>query len=182
MNPIHAIFIPPLRQLKNFAIFSDLAAWVAGSESGGGGGSPITGYKVQWKETADSWDIPADVSETTVTATTHTITGLTGGVEYTVRVLATNAVNDGPWSASATSTPQAIAGPPTVDSVTPGDKTLTVAWSTPSDDGGAVITGYDLRYIRSDAPDKADANWTVCQGRREDGPCTKANWHWRSDY
>ena len=88
MNPIHAIFIPPLRQLKSFAIFSDLAAWVAGSENVGDGGSPITGYKLQWKKTADSWDTLADVSETMVTATTHTITGLTGGVEFRVRVLA----------------------------------------------------------------------------------------------
>ena len=31
------------------------------------GGSAVTGYRVQWKEAADSWDTPADVSETTVT-------------------------------------------------------------------------------------------------------------------
>ena len=43
------------------------------------GGSAITGYKVQWKESTDSWDTPADVSEGTATGTTHTITGLTDG-------------------------------------------------------------------------------------------------------
>ena len=31
------------------------------------GGSAVTGYKVQWKESSDSWDTPAEVSETTVT-------------------------------------------------------------------------------------------------------------------
>ena len=41
------------------------------------GGSAITGYKVQWKESADSWDTPADVSEATASGTIHTITGLT---------------------------------------------------------------------------------------------------------
>ena len=41
------------------------------------GGSAVTGYKVQWKEAADSWDTPAEVSETTVTGTSHTVTGLT---------------------------------------------------------------------------------------------------------
>ena len=70
------------------------------------GGSAITGYKVQWKETADSWDTAADVSEATVTGTTHTITGLTEGVEYTVRVMAVNDVGEGAPSSEASGTPQ----------------------------------------------------------------------------
>ena len=49
------------------------------------GAQASPGYKVQWKRSADSWDTEADVSETTVTGTAHTITGLTDGVEYTVR-------------------------------------------------------------------------------------------------
>ena len=48
--------------------------------------------------------------------------------------------------------------------MTPGDETLAVAWSAPDSDGGRDITSYDLRYIRSDAPSKADANWTVRDG------------------
>ena len=36
-----------------------------------------------------------------------------------------------------------------------------VAWTAPEDDGGEAIAAYDLRYIRSDASDKADDNWTV---------------------
>ena len=50
------------------------------------------------KESADSWETPADVSEATASGTIHTITGLTGGVEYSVRVLATTAwVTARPW-------------------------------------------------------------------------------------
>ena len=59
---------------------------------------------MQWKRAADSWDTPADVSEETVTGTTHTITGLTDGVEYAVRVIAVNDVGDGPPSDEATGT------------------------------------------------------------------------------
>ena len=70
------------------------------------GGSAITGYKVQWKENADSWETPAAVSEATVTGTTHTITGLTDGVEYTVRVRAVNDVGEGAPSSEASGTPQ----------------------------------------------------------------------------
>ena len=75
------------------------ASWQAPSSDGG---STITGYKVQWKESADSWDTAADVTEETVTGTTHTITGLTGGQEYTVRVIASNDEGDGPASTEAT--------------------------------------------------------------------------------
>jgi hypothetical protein len=39
-----------------------------------------------------------------------------------------------------------------------------VAWTAPEDDGGEAIAAYDLRYIRSDATDKADAHWTVEDG------------------
>ena len=59
---------------------------------------------------------------------------------------------------------QGIPGAPAIDSVTPGASTLTVAWSAPSSDGGAAITAYDLRHIRSDAANKGDANWTVVEG------------------
>ena len=69
------------------------------------GGSDVTGYKVQWKEAADSWDTAADVSEATVTGTTHTIAELTGEQEYTVRVIATNDVGDGAASSEAKGTP-----------------------------------------------------------------------------
>ena len=54
-------------------------------------------------------------------------------------------------------------GPPAIGSVTPGAGSLTVAWRAPSQTGGSAITAYDLRHIRSDAPNKGDANWTVAQ-------------------
>ena len=73
------------------------------------GGSGITGYKVQWKESADGWDAPTDVSEGTTTGTTHTIMGLTDGAEYTVRVKAVNDAGEGPPSVEASGTPQEAA-------------------------------------------------------------------------
>ena len=41
---------------------------------------------------------------------------------------------------------------------------ITVSWSAPSEDGGAPVTAYDLRYIETGAPDKSDANWTEVPG------------------
>ena len=103
-------------------------AWQAPSSDGG---SDVTGYKVQWKESADSWDTEADVSEATVTGTTHTITGLTGGVEYVVRVIATNVAGDGPASTEARATP--------ADSTAAWTATLTVGVSG---SGSEAVWGY----------------------------------------
>ena len=96
--------------------------------------------------------------------------GLTNGVSYDVLVRTVNAVGHGPWSPAATGTPRTTPGAPVIDSLIPGDGALNVGWSDPATDGGAEVTGYDLRFIRSDAPDKADANWTGRSGIWSSGP------------
>ena len=130
------------------------ASWQAPSSNGG---SAITGYKVQWKEGADSWDTEADVSEATVTGTTHTITGLTGGEEYAVRVMATNDVGDGPASTEAKGTPaggvseqvvepenSAPTGLPAISGTPQVDQTLTTSTSDIDDSDG--LTNVSYRY------------------------------------
>ena len=58
-----------------------------------------------------------------------------------------------------------LPGAPVISAVTPGGGLLTVAWTAPEQTGGADITSYDLRYIESGAPDKADEDtgpwWTM---------------------
>ena len=58
--------------------------------------------------------------------------------------------------------PQPI-GSSSIQSITPRANSLVVSWTAPTAGGGSAITAYDLRHIRSDAPSKADANWTVVQ-------------------
>ena len=50
---------------------------------------------------------------------------------------------------------------PDIDEVYPASGGFTVTWKAPSDTGQGSISAYDVRYIRSDAADKADGNWTV---------------------
>ena len=92
------------------------------------GGSAVTGYKVQWKESSDSWDTPAEVSETTVTGTSHTVTGLTDGVGYTFRVFAVNSAGDSSASEDASGTPRETTAP-TVSSATVDGATLNLTFS-----------------------------------------------------
>ena len=56
-----------------------------------------------------------------------------------------------------TATPPA----PTITSLIPRDGALLVQWFNYSNPSGSGITAHDLRYIRSDAADKSDANWIV---------------------
>ena len=66
-----------------------------------------TGYQVQWKSGGQNYNTGNRQSTVTSGSTTsHTITGLTNGAEYTVRVSATRTdANDGPPSAEVTGTP-----------------------------------------------------------------------------
>ncbi len=48
--------------------------------------------------------------------------------------------------------------PPAISLVDRGQRSLTVSWSAPALAGASAITSYDVRTIRSDAPDKADKN------------------------
>ena len=53
---------------------------------------------------------------------------------------------------------------PDIATVTLGGGTLTIDWKAPTDTGETAITSYDLRYIRDDAADRSDGNWTVVTG------------------
>ena len=48
---------------------------------------------------------------------------------------------------------------PTIDSVTPGDTTLAVAWTAPAGETG--ITAYDVRHIETSEDETDDTKWTV---------------------
>ena len=103
--------------------------------------SGATGYKVQWKSGAESYDTTN--RQATATGTSHTITSLTAGTQYTVRVIATlSNANDGDPSAEVTGTPKETApGQVTGVSVTPGVGTLAVSWTAVT---GA--TGYKVQW------------------------------------
>ena len=112
----------------------NLPAWLDGATDIGDGGSPITGYTVQWREAAGDWAIPSDVTQAVVTgSTSHAIPNLTNGVRYAIRVIATNTIGDSEPSAEVQATP----GEPTV--------------------GGGVAGGGPT----GPTPSEVDFEWTV---------------------
>ena len=105
------------------------------------------GYKVQWKSGAQTFaNAASDDREYTIhfgSANNTTFTGLTNGIAYTVRVIATKrGASDGTPSEEVTGT-QAFPPPAQVQglTVTPGDTELTLDW-TPV----PHATGYKVQW------------------------------------
>ena len=110
------------------------------------GGSAITGYTVQWKSGSQRFGgDPSREHTTEDTFTDYLITGLTNGTEYTVRVIAVNAVGDGPPSDTDTGTPVGPPDAPPNVQAGSGYQQLTVSWGAPND-GGSAITEYTLQW------------------------------------
>ena len=121
------------------------------------GGSAITGYKVQWKSGSEDYDGSAGSTRqaeiTDPASRTHTITGLTDGVEYAVRVIAVNDIGDGPPSDEATGTPRETT-PPELSTATVDGAALTLTYdealdenSEPSSDAFSVTVGGTGRAV-----------------------------------
>ena len=89
------------------------------------GGSALTGYKVQWRSGSEDYDGTAASSRqavvTDLTGLPHTISGLTNGLAYTVRVIATNGVGDGAATAGVTGTPRDRVRPQLAAAAVDGD-------------------------------------------------------------
>ena len=137
-------------------------AWTAPEDNGG---SDLTEFKVQWKESSVSgWDSPSEETVNAVSGKTDyetTISSLTNGTEYTVRVLALNGNrptdNTSDTSNTASGTPSTTPDAPTSVTITnEGDRTLTVTWEEP-DNGGTDITKYKVQWKERD---DANAEWT----------------------
>ena len=121
------------------------------------GGSAITAYRVEWKlSTATSW--PS--ANKGVSDRSHTISGLTNGSSYNVRVRAVNSAGNGPWDTDSgtPAAPVTVPGAPTGLSVTSGDSTLALSWTASANTGGAPVTSYDVQYKLTSADDSA---WTT---------------------
>ena len=110
--------------------------------------------KYQYRVSDDdgtTWDPDwTDVSSSSATTTTHTVTGLTNGEEYTIELRAVNGTGDG-TSSSDTVTPNPVPAAPASFTAKGGDAQVVLTWDDPSD---SSITHYRFRHKLS-----ATTNW-----------------------
>ena len=110
------------------------------------GAANVDSYKVQWKKKVDSWDDPDDVSEGRASGEYYSIIGLTEGVEYSVRVIATNGFGDSPWSEEATGSPTEVVRPG-LSAATVNGETLTLAFDEALDVGSVPAATASFEVI-----------------------------------
>ena len=113
---------------RNLAVVRHESGKLRASWDAPDSGPSPTRYTVQWKESGDDWAEQADVSEAQVTRTSHVITGLTDGVEYAVRVIASTDDADSAPSGDAAPTPRETV-PPAPSGATVDGTTLTITFS-----------------------------------------------------
>jgi hypothetical protein len=116
------------------------AHWAAPSDTGG---SPITDYLVT--VTADEIGGSSTVHDVdSASATSYTVTGLTPGTVYGVKVSAVNAVGAGPDSLGYGVVVYGPPGPATAITATPGDASVVLRWTPPPTDDGSPILGWEI--------------------------------------
>ena len=122
--------------------------------------SNADGYKVQWKSGAEEYDGSREAVLVDSDTVSYTITGLTGGTEYSVRVIATRTnADDGAPSSEVTGVP--LSAPPaqvTGLKITVGMEQLDVSWVAVSD-----ADGYKVQW-KSGVEDYGDSRQAVLTG------------------
>ena len=121
------------------------------------GGAPVTSYTVELTTANQTAWNGATVS-TGITGTSKTFTGLTNGASYRARVLAVTAGGSGSYMdpyPSGQQTPSTTPGSPTYRDASAVDKTYTLKWNAPADNGGAAVT-YTVQVT-----DANQQNWST---------------------
>ena len=119
-----------------------VVSWTAPDNAGG---SPVTGYVVQWKSGTQSYSTSRQET-TDETGTTVIIPDLTNGTEYTVQVYATNSSGNG-TPAEDTATPSTVPGTAPINILASEcNSSIHLSWEGPTNTGGNPISSYTIQW------------------------------------
>jgi hypothetical protein len=129
--PTNLIATPGNQQLQ--------LTWTAPTSTGGG---TITEYRLRYTPAGGS----QQTVNTSTTATSYTLTGLTNGTAYTIDVAAVLSSVVSSYSSAATGTPDVVPNAPTGLSATAAVLSALLSWSAPTSNGGTEVTEYAVEY------------------------------------
>jgi len=126
--------------------------WTAPANTGG---SAITDYLLKYSSNSGStW---TNFLHPVSTVPSLTVTGLTNGTAYVIKLIAKNAVGISlPSANSAPATPATVPGKPTSVVAVRGNASLAVTWTPPATTGGSAITNYLVKYSSN-----SGSTWTT---------------------
>ena len=130
----------------------------------------VGGYDVQYQActatpktctTNPTWGTWTDHTHSGNAAST-TISGLTYGTAYKVRVRAKTSSTQTVWVESSTAVTPAKAAPdaPAAPTLASGNAQLSVKWAAPAYNGGSPITDYDVQYREQNTDNTWPSTWT----------------------
>lgn len=120
-----------------------VATWTAPASNGG---AAITGYKIEYAASPYS-SYTVLTANTGTTATSATVTGLSNGTSYKIRISATNFNGFGATTESGVIVPSTVPSAPTItDASDYASNESVVTWTVPASNGGASITDYVVQY------------------------------------
>ena len=106
-----------------------------------GGGSPITAF--EYELDGDEWQTASAVSSP------FTISGLTTGHLYSIRIRATTAAGTGNPSSPVTAIPHTTPSTPTSLAATSAPASAVLSWNAPASTGGQPISDYVVQFAAS---------------------------------
>jgi len=137
-----AATVPAVPSLNTATAGTTMVAlsWTAPASDGG---SPLTGYKL-YRATASGAET---LLATLGNVTSYTDSGLSSSATYYYQLTAVNASGESSRSnelSATTTVPTTAPGAPTLTKASPGNATVSLAWSPPSSNGGSPITNYRI--------------------------------------
>ena len=112
------------------------------------GGIEVTGYQVEGRITgSDAWSVITNANATSRSIPVSSLNGtrLENSVSHDFRVAAVNGVTPLKYQ-SVTRSPMGTAAAPTNLQASSGSSSVTLSWEAPTDNGGGVITDYEIEY------------------------------------